>query len=54
MKLTHTNIKTLLFYDKKSIIKDQTNKDIKEYNGIKFPIGLSIQFFKDEKDGTRK
>ena len=45
---------SVLFYGKRSIIIDQTNKDIKEYNGIKFSIGLSIQFFKDEKDGTRK
>ena len=45
---------SVLFYDKKSIRIDQINKDIKEYNGIKFSIGFSIQFFKHEKDGTRK
>ena len=45
---------SILFENKKSPIIDQINKDIKEYKGIKFSIGLSLQFFKDEKDGTRK
>ena len=44
---------SVLFYDKKFIIIDQINKDIEEYN-CTIPIGLSIQFFKDGKDGTRK
>ena len=44
----------VLFNDKKSIILDQIRKDIKEYNGIKFSIGLSLKFFKDELDGERK
>ena len=45
---------SILFNDKKSIILDQIRKDIKEYNGIKFSIGLSLEFFKDELDGERK
>ena len=45
---------SILFENKKSLIIDQINKDIKEYKGIKFSIGLSLEFFKDEKDGTRK
>ena len=44
----------ILFDDKKSVLIEQINKDIQEYNGVKFSIGLSLQFFKDEKDGTRK
>ena len=36
---------SILFNDKKSIIIKQVNQDIKEYNGIKFSIGLSVQFF---------
>ena len=44
----------ILFDDKKSVSIEQINKDIQEYNGVKFSIGLSLQFFKDEKDGTRK
>ena len=44
----------ILFDDKKSVLIEQINKDIREYNGVKFSIGLSLQFFKDEKDGTRK
>ena len=44
----------ILLDDKKSIIKHQINKDIKEYNGVKFSVGLSLQLFKDEKDGKRK
>ena len=39
---------------KKSITINQINQDIKEYNGIKFSIGLSIQFFHDEGNGERK
>ena len=42
---------SILFDDKKSIIVDKINKDIKEYNGVKFSLSLSLQFFKDEKDG---
>ena len=42
------------FDDKKSIIIDKINKDIKENNGVKFSLGLSLQFFQDEKDGKRK
>ena len=45
---------SILFDDKKSIIINQTNQDIKEHNGIKFSIGLSIQFFHDEGNGERK
>ena len=45
---------SILFENKKSLIIDQINKDIKEYKGIKFSVGLSLEFFKDEKDGTRK
>ena len=44
----------ILFDDKKSVLIEQINKDIQEYNSVKFSIGLSLQFFKDEKDGTRK
>ena len=52
---THTyKDPSVLFYDKKFIIIDQINNNIKKYNAIKFSIGLSIQFFKDEKDGTGK
>ena len=56
MKLIHINKKkpSILFDDKKSIIIDQINKDIKECNGVKFSFGLSSQFFKDENDGKRK
>ncbi len=45
---------TILFDDKKSAIINQIKQDIKEYNGIKFSIGLSIQFFHDEGGGERK
>ena len=45
---------SILFENKKSLMIDQINKDIKEYKGIKFSVGLSLEFFKDEKDGTRK
>ena len=37
----------VLFADKKPIITSQIKHDIKEYNGIKFSVGLSIQFFHD-------
>ena len=36
---------SVLFADKKSIITSQIKHDIKEYNGIKFSVGLSIEFF---------
>ena len=42
---------SILFDYKKSNIIDKINKDIKEYNGVKFSLSLSLQFFKDEKDG---
>lgn len=45
---------SVLFDDKKSTIIDQLKKDLGEYKGIKFLVGLSLEFFKDEKDGTRK
>ena len=45
---------SMLFENKKSLIIDQINKDIKEYKGIRFSIGMSLEFFKDEKDVTRK
>ena len=37
-----------------SLIIDQIKDDIKEYNGVKFLTGLSIEFFDDESDGTQK
>ena len=43
-----------LFSDKKSMLVNQINQDIREYNGIKFSIGLSVQFSHDEGDGKRK
>ena len=39
---------SILFDEKKSIIVDKINK---EYNGVKFSLSRSLQFFKDEKDG---
>ena len=45
---------SILFADKKSIIASQIKRDIKEYNGVKFSIGLSIQFFHDEGNGKQK
>ena len=45
---------SILFEDKKSIIIDQLKKDLGEYKGIKFSVGLSLEIFKDEKNGTRK
>ena len=39
---------------KKSIITSQIKHDIKEFNGIKFSVGLSIQFFHDEGNGKQK
>ena len=44
----------VLFKDTKSLIVDQTKADIKECNGIKFSVGLSIEFFHDEGDRTQK
>ena len=41
-----------LFSDKKSMLVNQINQDIREYNGIKFSIGLSVQFSHDEGDGN--
>ena len=43
-----------MFADKKTVITGQIKKDIKEYNGIKFSIGLSIHFFHDEGNGKQK
>ena len=37
-----------MFTDKNSIITEQMNKDIKEYKGMKFSIGLSIKFYHDD------
>ena len=45
---------SILFNDKKSTIIDKINENIKEYKGIKFSIGLSLEFFKDELNGERK
>ena len=45
---------SVLFADKKSIITSQIKHDIKEYDGIKFSVGLSIQFFHDEGNGKQK
>ena len=51
----HTYIDpSALFSDKKSMLVNQINQDIREYNGIKFSIGLSVQFSHDEDDGKRK
>ena len=48
MKLMHTYKDTsALFSDKKSMIIKQFNQDIKEYNCIKFSVGLSVEFFHD-------
>ena len=56
MKLMHTHIKILLLclVIKKSMLVNQISQDIREYNGIKFSIGLSVQFYHDEGDGERK
>ena len=43
-----------MFADKKSVITSQIKHDIKEYNDIKFSVGLSIQFFHDEGNGKQK
>ena len=43
-----------LFSDKKSMLVNQISQDIREYNGIKFSVGLSVQFYHDEGDGERK
>ena len=45
---------SILFNDKKSIMTKQIRKDVKEYNGIKFSIGLSIKFYHDELNGEKK
>ena len=45
---------SVLFVDKKSTIIEELKEVLIEYNGIKFSVGLSLEFFKDEKDGTRK
>ena len=45
---------SILFNDKKSTMTKQIRKDIKEYNGIKFSIGLSIKFYHDELNGEKK
>ena len=52
----HTLIKILLLCSviKKSMLVNQINQDIREYNGIKFSTGLSVQFSHDEDDGKRK
>ena len=36
------------------MLVNQINQDIREYNGIKFSIGLSVQFSHDDDDGKRK
>ena len=56
MTLMRRNIKILLSSSmiKKPVLIEQINKDIQEYNGVRFSVGLSLQFFKDETDGTRK
>ena len=51
----HTYINhSALLSDKKSMIIKQINQYIKEYNGIEFSIGLSVQFLYDEDVGKRK
>ena len=45
---------SILFNDKKSTMTKQIRKDIKEYNGIKFSIALSIKFYHDELNGEKK
>ena len=42
-----------LFSDKNSMLVNQITQDIREYNGIKFSIGLSVQFSHDKSDGKR-
>ena len=51
----HIYIKTLLFclMTKNSIMIDQISKDIKEYNGVKFSLGLSLHFFKAQRHGEQ-
>ena len=36
------------------MLVNQINQDIREYNGFKFSIGLSVQFSHDKGDGKRK
>ena len=45
---------SILFKDYKLNILNKIKKNIKEYNGIKFSIGLSIHFFHDEHNGKKK
>ena len=56
MKLMHTLIKILLhcLVIKKFMLINKINQDIREYKGIKFSIGLSVQFYHDEGNGERK
>ena len=36
------------------MLVNKINQDIRDYTGIKFSIGLSVQFSHDEGDGKRK
>ena len=42
-----------LFRDKKSVITQQTDKELKELGGLKFQLGLTIIFYKDD-DAEKK
>ena len=42
-----------LFRDKKSIITQQIDKELKELGGLKFQLGLTIIFYKDD-DAEKK
>ena len=54
MAVTKFKDPNILFREKKPIILKKLKENIKEYNGIKFSIGLSLKFFKDELNGARK
>ena len=45
---------SILFADKTSVNTSQIKQYIKEYNDIKFSVGIAIQFFHDEGNGTQK
>ena len=45
---------SILFSDYKTSLLNKIKKNIKEYNGIKFSVGLSLQFYHDEHNGKKK
>ena len=45
---------SILFNDYKTSLLNKIKKNIKEYNGIKFSVGLSLQFYHDEHNGKKK